>query len=476
MKRKIKCIVNRREVETSLPVGMSALDFIRDRQKLPGTKEGCREGECGACTILLGELKNNTLRYKAVASCLLPLGELDGKHIVTVEGINNETLTPVQQALTDEGASQCGFCTPGIVLSLTGFFLTSGALDYEDARDALDGNICRCTGYVPIQRAARHLSDTFAPQLEKNGNRIGQLVRWNILPEYFLDMAVRLKSLSMDIPSPPLPTGDADGPVPVAGGTDLFVQQPEELKEKNLAFLSRFDEFSGIREEHDRFILGGAVTVEEMKQSPLILALSPRMKEHLNLISSTIMRNRATVAGNIVNASPIGDITIMLLPLDCRLHLIKGTAKRDVPLHAFYKGYKQMDLRDGELIQSVSFPAPAPGTVYRFEKVSQRRYLDIASVNTAMSLLMDGDVIRSVRLSAGGVGPVPMLLKKTAAFLTGKKVSTETLAEAVKIMATEIAPISDVRGSAEYKTLLLRNLIYAQFDAFGDRPAARGAT
>ncbi|MDQ1353775.1 MAG: xanthine dehydrogenase small subunit, partial [Acidobacteriota bacterium] len=199
MRYPIKFLINDREVETNAPAGTVTLDFIRGQQKLPGTKEGCREGECGACTVLLGELKDNEVHYKAVASCLLPLGELAGKHIVTVEGINTPgpagALTPIQQAITDEGASQCGFCTPGIIMSLTGFFLSSAALDYHDAIDALDGNICRCTGYLPNRRAAQKLCETFSPLLDANKNRILQLVEWSILPGYFLHIHEQLTAL-----------------------------------------------------------------------------------------------------------------------------------------------------------------------------------------------------------------------------------------------------------------------------------------
>ncbi len=459
MKKVIKFIINDREVETSVPMGTVTLDFIRRHQKLPGTKEGCREGECGACTVLIGELKDNDIEYKAAASCLLPLGELAGKHIVTVEGINingsADTLTPVQQALTDEGASQCGFCTPGIVMSLTGFFLTSRDLDYSDAIDALDGNICRCTGYVPIQRAAQKLCQSFAPQLDKEKNRIRQLVEWSVLPDYFLQIPGRLKVL-------PHPTAPGKGVI-VAGATDLYVQKPGELLDKDLEFVSQRKGLTGIRRENNTIYIGAGTTVEQMKQSPLINEVFPKMREYLNLVSSTIMRSRATLAGNIVNASPIGDLTIILLALDAHLCLAKGKEKRELPLRKFFKGYKQMDLKSGEIIEAIKFPVPGPNTRFHFEKVSRRKYLDIASANTAVTLKMEGDTIAGIHLSAGGVAPIPLYLEKTCAFLKEKEITMETLREAIKVMEGEISPISDVRGSAQYKTLLLRNLILAHF-------------
>ncbi len=462
MKKSIRLIINDREVETTAPAGTVTLDFIRDHHKLPGTKEGCREGECGACTVLIGRLNGDETRYKAVASCLLPLGELHGKHLVTVEGLDlpdTDALTPVQQALTDEGASQCGFCTPGIVLALTGFFLFSETLEYHDALDALDGNICRCTGYVSIQRAAQKLCDEFAPRLDKTKNRVEQLVEWEILPGYFTEIPGRLKKLETESE-----TKNQEGIV-IAGATDLYVQKPTELLDKELDFISRRTDLSGIKKEKNSILIGAGTTVEEVKRSPLINELFPNMRDYLNLVSSTIMRNRATLAGNIVNASPIGDLTIMLLALDARISLVKGKSKtkRDVPLKKFFKGYKQMDLRKGEIIATIKFPVPAKTSRFHFEKVSRRKYLDIASANTAVTIKTGGDTISDIHLSAGGVSPIPLYLEKTRAFLKGKEITTETIGEAVKIMEQEISPISDVRGSAQYKTLLLRNLIYGHF-------------
>ncbi len=472
-KKAVKCIINDREVETLLSPGMVALDFIRQHQGLPGTKEGCREGECGACTILMGELNGNKVQYKAVASCLLPLGEIDGKHIVTIEGLNTDSLTPVQQALVDEGASQCGFCTPGFVVSLTGFFLTSESLDYQDAVDALDGNICRCTGYVPIQRAASKVSNTFAPRIDKKKSRIEQLVEWSILPGYFLQVPEQLKGMRVDA----APRG-ASTPVPgprskrkgrseiiVAGGTDLYIQQPEELQDSDLFFISHRKDLTGIRQKDNWLFIGAGTTVEEMRQSPLMNQLFPNMKTYLNLVASTIMRNRATVAGNIVNASPIGDLTIMLLALNADICLVKGKTRRELPLRDFFKGYKQMDMKKGEIIETIEIPIPQPDWGYRFhfEKVSQRKYLDIASCNTAISIKVEQSIIADIHLSAGGVAPIPLYLEETCGYLRDKKITGKTLREAVDVMEQEISPISDVRGSARYKTLLLQNLIFAHF-------------
>ncbi len=466
MNHTITCMINHQKVTTTEPAGTVTLDFIRQYQKLSGTKEGCREGECGACSILLGELKENHLQYKTVASCLLPLGEIAGKHVVTIEGINldNSTgtlpLTPIQQALTDEGASQCGFCTPGFVIALTGFFLNSPTLSYSDAIDAMDGNICRCTGYVSIQRAAQKLCDTFARRLEKNQERIPLLVEWQILPEYFLQVPDLLKEISRHHHKP-----HRQG-VLIAGATDLYVQRPEELRDKELDFISQRAGFNTIEQEGYQIIVGAGTTVTELKQSPVIHHFLPHLPAYLDLVSSTIMRNRATLAGNIVNASPIGDISIILLALQARLHLTNNQNndnKRLILLKDFFKGYKQMDLLPGEIIEAISFPIPESGMLFHYEKVSQRKYLDIASCNSAISLNTDGTMIHDIHLSAGGVAPIPLYLTATRTFLLGKNITAPRLREALRVLAGEIAPISDVRGSAQYKKRLLGQLFLAHF-------------
>lgn len=461
MSKAISFVLNEAEVTSRQSPGMVTLDFIRKQRGLCAAKEGCREGECGACTVLLGDPKRGGLEYKAAASCMLPLGELVGKHLVTNEGLNQDGLTPIQQAVLDEGASQCGFCTPGIIVSLTGFFLNSPHLDYEDALDALDGNICRCTGYVSIKRAVNALCRRYKGLLESRKERIGQLIDWHILPAYFKDIPARLRKLARGKEEEA--EKSAGGPVVVAGATDLYIQKPDELLERPLRFIAQRKELEEIKEENGFVYLGAAAAIEQVKNAALMRKIIPDIKQYLELVSSTIMRNRATAAGNIVNASPIGDMAILLLALDAFVELADGANKREVALKDFFLDYKKMDLREGEIIEWIKFPLPAPGTLINFEKVSRRRYLDIASVNSAISIRVKDNRIEEARLSAGGVSPIPLYLKGTSAFLTGKEVSIENVKQAAALAQKEISPISDVRGSAGYKRLLLRQLLFAHF-------------
>lgn len=438
--------------------GKSLLDYIRDTAALKGTKEGCREGDCGACTVLVGELNGQTVRYKAVCSCLFPLGDVCGKHIVTIEGLNQEDLSPIQQEIIGEGASQCGYCTPGIILAFTGFLLQSPVINEEEALIALTGNICRCTGYASIKKAVQTLIHD-CPIAEVDVlERIDVLVEQGYLPEYFLTVGHRL--LQMKIPDE-MPHPDY-GQFVMAGGTDLFVQIPERLQKSSIYFYHGHRK-EKIWKEQNYVYLGAHANIEDLKSSRILVRLIPRLPQFINLICAPPIRNRATIAGNIVNASPIGDSTIMLLALNAELFLNDGLRERIVPLRDFYHGYKRLELHENELIAWLRVPIPEGELSFNFEKVCKRKYLDIASVNSALAVSVSGDLLTEVSISAGGVAPIPLYLKKTSDFMVGKRLSLELIHDAMYLVDDEISPISDVRGSSEYKRHLLKHLIFAHF-------------
>jgi xanthine dehydrogenase small subunit len=450
-------ILNDITIRSDLSPGITLLDFIRYHRNLTGTKIGCREGDCGACTVLLGEWKEDQLAYRPVTSCLMPLGNASGKHVVTVEGINGRDLTPVQQAMLDEGATQCGFCTPGFVMSLTGFCLQEKS---ASARESFDGNICRCTGYKSIERAAGLIENTMKGRMEKDG--IDFSVEQKIVPAYFREIRNRLAALASEVKE----VNDRDapaGPIVVGGGTDLYVQKHEAMTEAVASYLADAPALKGIRQEGERCVIGSATTVTELKESKLIRNIFPHFNEYVRLISSTPIRNMATLGGNFVNASPIGDFTIFFLALDATITLKGYSGSREIFLKDFYLGYKKLDQRAGEIIDTVSFVIPGDHTYFNFEKVSKRTNLDIASVNSALKITVRDNVITEATLSAGGVGPVPMILKKTSAFLTGKILNENHIVQACGISGQDISPISDARGSESYKRYLLQQLIKAHF-------------
>jgi len=455
MGRPIRLLLNDRAVELDVAAGMAALDVVRDRLGLKGTKHACREGDCGACLVLLGELTpSGGLCYRALTSCLLPIGEVHGRHLVTVEGLAGADLGPVQRAIVDEGASQCGFCTPGFVIAMTGFLLNTTSFDLDEALIALAGNLCRCTGYASIQRAVASLLDDLRVEVGEAPDRIAALTAAGVLPTYFTTVPERLGALEA---SPP--ESAADGPL-VAGGTDLYVQRLHDLEPATPRLLLR-ELPPAIRTEDGFIVLTATTTAEDLKRSAVLREAVGDLTPFVDLICSEPIRLRATIGGNIVNASPIGDMTIMLLALDAELVLARGGVRRQMPLCEFFRGYKQVDLGPGEIIESVRFPATRRSGAFNFEKVSKRTYLDIASVNSAAWLRLDRGRIEQAFLSAGGVAPIPMRLAATEALLAGKRVGADLARRAADVARSEVAPISDVRGSADYKRLLLGQLVLA---------------
>ena len=453
----LKFILNTTEISTALPAGTLLLDFIRYHQNLTGTKIGCREGDCGACTILVGEIINDQLVYTSATSCLMPIGNASGKHIVSIEGINVTGLNALQQAFADEGATQCGFCTPGFIVSLAGFCISDDAPEYENAIHAMNGNICRCTGYKSIERAAAVVNNLM--QKRKMDNPLLFAVENNIIPAYFLNIKEKLQHLKEDrvknavVSSPQKKL--------LGGGTDLYVQQHETMVEEDIHFLFDHHSLNGIQQNGNECWMGASVTAADIAHSPIFKNHFSALQQYMKLISSTQIRNMATIAGNICNASPIGDFTIFFLALDAQLLLSNGTTSRTLPLRQFYKGYKVIDKEVDEHVEKIIFQLPAAGSYFNFEKVSKRTHLDIASVNTAIYLQMNGDTIAAAGLSAGGVGPIPAYLKASSEFLTGKKITEQLIVDLLAIIQSEISPISDARGTAEYKRLLLQQLVKA---------------
>ena len=473
MERTVRFLLNGEVSQATLPSGLAVLDLLRRERRLPGTREGCREGDCGACLVLLGEPQGAEVRYRPVNSCLLPLGELEGRHLVTIEGLNPPSapgpapaLNPIQESFVLEGATQCGFCTPGFIVALTGYFLGSESPDPESAEDAVAGNLCRCTGYASIRRAIARLLEQH--RALPAGPALERCVGWGIVQPWMREAPARLKAMGSAAPAPASAAGAAGPgatavPVLVAGGTDLFVQRPESLQDAPLVFLSEQD-LGRTWVRDGRRYLGAMLPMED-------LCGVPPFADYLSCVASGPVRHRATVGGNLVNASPIGDFTIMLLALGAVLG-IRGPAAagiaalRELPLRDFYRGYKKLDLAEGEVVEWVAFAEPGDAG-FHFEKVGRRRHLDIASVNAAVFLRLDGGRIQEARLAAGGVAPVPLLLARASEALRGcwidPQALPQTLRRALGLAQEESVPISDVRGSASYKRRLLKHLLVAAF-------------
>ncbi len=401
---------------------------------LKGTKIGCREGDCGACTVLLGELKNNEVIYKTITSCLTPLGNVNGRHVVTIEGLSHPD-NIIQLNMISTGATQCGFCTPGFVVSLT-----AAAINKQNPVESLDGNICRCTGYNSIKIASQLVFD----QLQDTDNLLAK----NIVPQYFANIPDRLGDIKFV---------KNTGTTIIGGGTDLYVQKQRVLLDKQLEFSTHNSDLRYIIPDKDSIRIGAGTTMSEFISNKHISELIDT--EQLKLIASTPVRNIATIAGNLVNASPIGDFSVILLALNAKILITNSTKNREISLDEFFVSYKKINLQQDEMIIEIKIPKDT--IKFNFEKVSKRMYLDIASVNSACAVYTENNIIRSIRISAGGVYEIPLLLRETAEYMIAKELNEKTFKEACSIAVKEIKPISDVRGSKEYKTLLLQQLIKA---------------
>lgn len=444
----IAFLLNQTAQHSELPPHTRVLDYLR-QQGLTAAKPGCQEGDCGACSVLLGHLDDRgQLVYQHLNCCLLPLAALHGKHLLTVEGLSEQP-TPLQQALIDHGGIQCGYCTPGMVIALTAHLLNSPTLDEASLKTALDGNLCRCTGYAGIVRAGAALHDLLPSLPAEPAQRLPALIAAGVLPAYLQQIAAQLAHL------PPAPAANGSGPL-LAGGTDLLLHQPTW----QATTLSQVDpSLDQITLADGQIVIGAACNVAELALSPLLAANLPALPQILQHVASSAIRQRATVGGNLVNASPIADLAVLLLALDAQLTLRSAKGQRCLPLAQFYRGYKQLDLLPGEMLATISFALPA-GQLH-FEKVAHRDYLDIASVNSALLLQCEGDRIIHARFAAGGVAPVPLRLPAVEQALQGAQLTPAQAVQVAELAAAQVTPISDIRGSARYKRLLLRQQLLA---------------
>ncbi|MBC8321634.1 MAG: FAD binding domain-containing protein [Bacteroidetes bacterium] len=451
----IEFILNKEHIKTEIPSGSILLDFIRQKKHLTGTKIGCREGDCGACTVLSGSLNTEgKVDYKAITSCLTPIASVHGKHVVTIEGLNlTDGLTTVQNAIKENNATQCGFCTPGFVVSLTGYALNKN-ISITGIKDSISGNICRCTGYKSIEKATEDITSIL---VEKNNHSTKWLIERKFVPEYFTEIPGKLFDIKAKMKI------NSKGTI-VGGGTDLYVTRANKFQELDVDLISENDNINKIFINKNTCIIGAGATVSDILNFTRLHDYFPELENYFKLISSKQIRNMATVGGNLVNASPIADLAIFFLALNSKININdKQGGNRIIFLKDFFKGYKSIDINDGEIIQEITFELPEDDQYFNFEKVSKRTHLDIASVNSAMNISIKKKLINDIYLSAGGVSPIPLFLKNTCSFLKGKVLSSENIQKAHCVLKEEITPISDVRGSKGYKRLLIRQLYYGHF-------------
>lgn len=474
----IEFYINSRLVQETVSAEMTALKLIREKLHLTGAKEPCSEGDCGGCTVALGTWGKGGFRYQAINSCILPASRLHGTHVITIEGLaEDKKLHLIQKEMLERHAVQCGFCSSGVIMSIFCLLLDDSAPDSCKIINALSGNLCRCTGY-------KFINDAILSTINKLKN--SKSLKLSLTPSYATSVQKELKKLN-GIKQVSLPSDGVEVCknyyVPsdfkelfllmrklktkfaiINGGTDLMVQgNIHDIWPESFIDVSRIRQLNFIEEQKGKVIIGGNVTFEQLQSSSLVQRKLPTLLIAISQMASSQVRNVATLAGNLVNASPIADSVCVLLALGATLLIKKIDGESRVRrLEEFFLDYKITELdKDKEIISAIEVPYEA--NFCSFEKTAKRSTLDIATVNSCINLEIKKSVIKSCRLAFGGVAKFPILAKATSSFLISKKITSENINQAKFMSANEFTPINDVRGSAEYRHLLIQNHIVKHF-------------
>jgi xanthine dehydrogenase small subunit len=446
MRDRIRFYLNGKPAEASGDdVFLTFADFLRRRHGLIGTKIVCAEGDCGSCAVLIGRPDGNLIRYSAVTSCIHILFQLDAAHVVTVEGLRDgRALNPIQQAMVSCQATQCGFCTPGFVIAMQDLMDDGGPIDAGKVRRALTGNLCRCTGYDSIIRAAlatdrgalKSIDELYPPG--------------EILSRQFYKPSTIAQAAQFRIDHPNCSV--------IAGATDLGVLYNKRAAEISVALsLSGISSLRVARVEGDALYVGAAVTLATLES--LSLRHLPELGRFMEWFGSPLIRNAATIGGNLVTGSPIGDTIPAMIALGAEIELTGPARTRSVPIGEFYAGYRKTVLAADEFVTAARIPLLCDSQILKLYKVSRRKDLDISTFSAAIWMQRSNGVIEDVRLAFGGVGPMVLRLPRTEALLRGQIPTLERFEEAGKLAREEVTSISDVRGGAEYRRTLAGNIL-----------------
>ncbi|MCS2173057.1 xanthine dehydrogenase small subunit [Scandinavium sp. TWS1a] len=437
---------------------LTVLNWLRNDRLRCGTKEGCASGDCGACTVVLGSVDDGKIRYQSANACLLLVGQLHGKQLLTVEDlVDGGELHPVQRTLACGHASQCGFCTPGIVMSAFAMQKNGAAANSATIAHQLGGNLCRCTGYRPIVDAAmRILSGSCVDKFDAQAAQtVAQLQAFGEPTDERLIMPETLDALAECYAQHPQARL-------LAGGTDLnlLVTQAHQ-PHGELISLARVEELRGIVRQGNRLVIGAMTTLDTLQRQ--LKETIPALSEMLDRFASQQVRNQGTLGGNIANASPIGDCAPALLALDARLHLRRGTQTRDVALADFFIGYRKTVMQPGEFISHIIIDDVTVSRHMQLWKVSKRREDDISSVFAAINLGVSDGVVSRARIAFGGMAATPARALHCEAAWMGRGLNRETLNAACAALTADFSPLSDARASAEYRLQVAKNLLKRYF-------------
>ncbi len=436
------------------------LQYLREDLRRVGSKEGCAEGDCGACTLVVAELDGETLCYRALNACIQFLPMLDGKALFTVESLkaSDGSLHPVQQSMVDHHGSQCGFCTPGFVMSMFALYQHNPTPDRGAIDDALSGNLCRCTGYRPIVDACLHLQDYPAPA---NNERQLKAALRELQRDRRLSLQHGTASFHAPVTLDDLAELYRQNPEAriLAGGTDVGLWVTKQLRElPNIIYLGQVAELGQIKAAADEIEIGAAVTLSDAFEA--LQPHYPEFGEMFRRFASVPVRNAGTLVGNIANGSPIGDSMPALIAVNSRVRLRLGQESRELALEDLYLDYMQNALRSGEFVEAVIVPLPPGDLQLRCYKLSKRFDQDISAVCAAFALRLDGEQVVDVRIALGGMAAIPKRARQTEEYLLGEPWNDFTQVTAMQKLAADFAPLTDMRASSEYRARAAANLLH----------------
>lgn len=443
------------------------LNYLRKSPCHKGVKEGCAEGDCGACSIVIAEINHeNKLSYKAIDSCLLFLPMLNGKQLITVENLkqtknNTEVLHPVQQEMVDCNGSQCGYCTPGIIMSMFSLYKNENNPSKESIEDTLTGNLCRCTGYKPIIEAtAKACVNNGADHFTQNENKIIELLQQlkkstnsvEIITSEQKYFQPKTKAEAFEL------RNNMQNSVLISGATDvaLRVTKRHELLEE-IIDLSNIDELKKCTRTDYVIKFGAGMSLEDVKT--ISKNELPALYETLAVFGSKQIRTLATFGGNLGSGSPIGDTLPTLMAYDAEIKLQSIDGDRIVKMNNFILGYRQTERKPNELITSIIINKPAANTIVKFYKVSKRKDLDISTVSAGFSVTLDKNKVSAITLAYGGMAATTKRLTEAEIFLMGNEWSRENIEQAMEMIEKAFTPVSDARSGAEFRSLAAKNLL-----------------
>ncbi len=451
----------------------TVLNYLRSLPGHKGVKEGCAEGDCGACTVVIAENQEGKLTYKTIDSCLVFLPMIHGKQLITVENLaDSGILHPVQQEMVNHNGSQCGYCTPGVVMSMFGLYKNHHNPEREVIEDAFTGNLCRCTGYQPIIKAAEHACSC----VDTDKFKLHETKIITLLDEINKDKSPVEISTPTQHYYKPLTLPDAltsrrkyPDAIIVGGATDAALRQTKKRERLNeILDISDITELKYFTETDKVFEIGSGLSLEMLKsQSHEKL---PALYKMLQIFGSLQIRNLATLGGNIGSASPIGDMLPLLIAYKAKVKLQSSDNERLIPFGDFIKGYRLTDIRYDELITAVHIPKLPADTLIQSYKVSKRKDLDISTVSGGFSLQLEGGHVKEIILAFGGMADQPKRASETEHYLLWKPWTRAAVEHAVKILAHEFSPLNDARSGAEYRRLVAGNLLmkfYAETSTSG---------